>query len=774
MSLNFSGKNLRGLSFRGKNLTGADFSYADVSGVDFSNAILQNANFSHVQGGLQFRWKIALIIIPLFIALILGFAGWIVARGTLIAIVITAIAGVALISYITWQALVNSRQFIGIKNIIVGLSTIKGTKFCGADLTDADFSFAKLKYTDFRNATITRINFHNSKNLDFTNVNGTILIDNKVRDLVVSKRGANKSFVGCNLQGANLAGADLNAANLTAANLWEATLEGAWLEGCNLTRTQVGKTNFYQARLTGACLEAWNIDSTTNLEGVICDFVYLLNNHRERRPSSGNFAVGDFTKIFQPVLHTVDLIFRKGINLEALMSSFHKLNIEYKAGELSIRSIENIGDGVVLVRVHVPVDVNKEKIHNVVLQNYKLALQTLDDKYQENIRNQNSKLEKWSDFAENLDKNTTGSSPEKLVVIKLGNGDDKTGFTVTLQIGEDGSLPAIISRGNLPYSEQVIQFYKQWRTSYQRSIEANFRLTIPDTKITNVIRTEFFDECIAAAETWKICFNNWLKSPDLLSIKERIIENVNPREFLRIIIETENEQLQRLPWNIWDLFEQYPQSEIGLSSSKYQKNYNFFPNKTKVKVLVIIGNERDINVKKYQAMLSEIPDAQVTFMVEPQLWELNDNLWEKNWDIVFFGSHSYRCGDTGSGKIYINQIEGLTIKQLKHNLRTAIAHGLRLAIFNCIDGLELAANLSTLHCPQIIVMREPLPEIVAQEFLNNFLTAFASDKPLYQSVREAREKLRGLEDIYPCVTWLPVICQNPLEVPVNWEQMKSS
>ncbi|MEB3181297.1 MAG: pentapeptide repeat-containing protein [Nostocaceae cyanobacterium] len=774
MSLNFSGKNLRGLSFRGKNLTGADFSYADVRGVDFSNAILQNANFSHVQAGLQFRWKIALIIIPLFISIILRFVGWIVGRGTLGAIVIPAIVGVALISYIGWQTLVNNRQFFGIKNIIVGWSTIKGTKFCGADLTDADFSFAKLKYTDFRQATITRTNFHNSKNLDFARVNGTILIDDKVRDLVVSKRGANKSFIGCNLQGANLAGADLNAANLTAANLWEATLEGAWLEGCNLTRTQVVKTNFYQARLTGACLEAWNIDSTTNLEGVICDFVYLLNNHRERRPSSGNFAVCDFTKIFQPVLHTVDLIFRKGINLEALMSSFQKLNIEYKAGELSIRSIENIGDGVVLVRVQVPVDVNKEQIHNAVLENYKLALQEVDDKYQDNIRSQNSKLENWSDFADNLDKNTTGYSSGKLVVIKLEDGDDRTGFTVTLQMGEYGSLPSIESRVKLPYSEQIIQFYKQWRASYRRSIEANFRLTIPDSKLTNLKRNEVFNECISAAETWKICFNNWLKSPDIWPIKEWIIENINYQESLRIIIETENEQLRCLPWNIWDLFEQYPYAEIGLSSYRYQKNPNFFNPKNKVKVLVIIGNERDINVKKYQAMVEEIPDAQVTFMVEPEVWELNDNLWEKNWDIVFFGSHSYRCGDTGSGKIYINQTEGLTIKQLKHSLRTAIAHGLRLAIFNCIDGLELAANLSTLHFPQIIVMREPLPEIVAQEFLNNFLTAFASGKPLYQSVREAREKLRGWEDIYPCVTWLPVICQNPLDIPVNWEQMKSS
>jgi hypothetical protein len=31
-------------------------------------------------------------------------------------------------------------------------------------------------------------------------------------------------------------------------------------------------------------------------------------------------------------------------------------------------------------------------------------------------------------------------------------------------------------------------------------------------------------------------------------------------------------------------------------------------------------------------------------------------------------------------------------------------------------------------------------------------------------VREAREKLQGLEDRYPCATWLPVICQNPSNI----------
>jgi hypothetical protein len=35
--------------------------------------------------------------------------------------------------------------------------------------------------------------------------------------------------------------------------------------------------------------------------------------------------------------------------------------------------------------------------------------------------------------------------------------------------------------------------------------------------------------------------------------------------------------------------------------------------------------------------------------------------------------------------------------------------------------------------------------------------------PLDRSVHQAREQLQGLEDRYPCASWLPIVCQNPAE-----------
>lgn len=93
----------------------------------------------------------------------------------------------------------------------------------------------------------------------------------------------------------------------------------------------------------------------------------------------------------------------------------------------------------------------------------------------------------------------------------------------------------------------------------------------------------------------------------------------------------------------------------------------------------------------------------------------------------------------------------MTIEQLKYALKKAVVGGLNIAIFNSCDGLGLAQQLADLQIPQIIVMREPVPDRVAQAFLKYFLAAFAQGQSFYLAVREARERLQGLEDRFPAL-----------------------
>ncbi|NET58017.1 MAG: pentapeptide repeat-containing protein [Symploca sp. SIO2E6] len=204
-------------------------------------------------------------------------------------------------------------------------------------------------------------------------------------------RGAN--LKGANLFGtdfidADLSGADLRQADLTAADLSQANLTGVDLREARLIRTQALAANFQQVRFTGACLEDWNIDSDTNLDGVMCDYVYLKSKYiterklyllQERRPYTGNFELGEFSKLFQKVLEPVDLVFRNGIDWQAFLVSFQELQVESSEHQLSIQSLENKNSGVLVIKLNVPNDANKAEIEQSFKHKYRLAIQNIEE-----------------------------------------------------------------------------------------------------------------------------------------------------------------------------------------------------------------------------------------------------------------------------------------------------------------------------------------------------------------------------------------------------------
>jgi WD40 repeat protein len=254
---------------------------------------------------------------------------------------------------------------------------------------------------------------------------------------------------------------------------------------------------------------------------------------------------------------------------------------------------------------------------------------------------------------------------------------------------------------------------------------------------------------------------------------------LSQHEEIRVIVETDSVELQQIPWQTWDLFaDRYPNSEIVLSPPEYELPYkkSSTRKKSKVRILAVLGDSQGINTKFDRDELEKHSRwADIEFLDEKLT---KKKLLEKivetpGWDILFFAGHS----DTDDkGKIAwfaINKQERLTIGELKNSLREAIANGLHLAIFNSCKGLGLANDFAKLHLPQSIVMREPIPDEVAQEFLQHFLSAFAGNNSFYMSVRMARNQLEdSYNNQYPGVSWLPTICQNPaaetIKMPDIW------
>ncbi|MDY6807157.1 MAG: pentapeptide repeat-containing protein [Cyanobacteriota bacterium] len=256
-----------------------------------------------------------------------------------------------------------------LRPVAIAIAAAGGTNFKGADLTDANFSQADLTCSDFRLANLTRACWRNAEKLSLSRLDNTILAAPEVRQLLVSGDGHKKYYVAANLRGANLVNADLSYANFKTANLSEATLEAACLDWANLTEVQAIGTDFSCAKMTGVRLDSWNINSKTKLEEVDSKFVYLLESPKpgtddsERRPCSGNFAEGEFTKLFEKVTNTIDFIFHQGIEWKPFIAAVKLVKEENEGLGLTINSIENKGDGVVVIKVSLPPDANKYKVH---------------------------------------------------------------------------------------------------------------------------------------------------------------------------------------------------------------------------------------------------------------------------------------------------------------------------------------------------------------------------------------------------------------------------
>ncbi|MEI2577578.1 nSTAND1 domain-containing NTPase [Scytonema sp. PRP1] len=368
----------------------------------------------------------------------------------------------------------------------------------------------------------------------------------------------------------------------------------------------------------------------------------------------------------------------------------------------------------------------------------------------------------------------------KSVVISLGSGDLNNGFpNVTARLWSSGNSFPEQFIGSLPAAPSLVELCQNWQLNYKnvcgrqhlRSllVEDDDDLEIDEGGITNVSVVSFHEVCQKLQED----INHWLKSFEFINIERQLRSQLNPAEEIRVIIETNNDLLRRLPWHRWDFFNDYPQAEMALSQPEYKRrepNKSKLPRK-KVRILAVLGNSQGIDLEREIRFLDSLLDAEIVFLVNPSRQEFNTVLWQNpGWDMFFFAGHSQTEGETG--RIYINDNKtnnSLTIGQLEEALKAAIDNGLQLAIFNSCDGLGLASALEKLNIPTVIVMREPVPNLVAQEFFKHFLAAFAVERrSLYLAVQQARRKLQGLEDDFPGASWLPVICQNPAVEPPSW------
>ena len=373
-----------------------------------------------------------------------------------------------------------------------------------------------------------------------------------------------------------------------------------------------------------------------------------------------------------------------------------------------------------------------------------------------------------------------------LVILNLGSGDLLTGFPqVTVRLWTAGSSLPEQSVGSLPPAPKLIELYRTWQSIYHclcssrtlrsaiAAVEEDDMLEIDEVGITNISENNL--ELVSK----ELCIelNTWLSEWGFLKIERHMRSQLHPTEEIRIILETDNELLRHLPWHKWEILQDYRKANIALSQSDY-KCHQFRHTqilRNKIRILAILGDSRNIDVRAEREFLQNLPNAETTFLVNPSRQEFNTELWSPlGWDILFFAGHSQT--EEKTGRLYINENStnnSITIEKLEEALKASIERGLMLTIFNSCDGLGLASALERLHIPVVVVMREPVSNRVAQEFLRYFLEAFAIDRLSFnRAMQRSCRKLQGLEVDFPGASWLPISCQNPAIKLPTWLELE--
>jgi branched-chain amino acid transport system substrate-binding protein len=351
---------------------------------------------------------------------------------------------------------------------------------------------------------------------------------------------------------------------------------------------------------------------------------------------------------------------------------------------------------------------------------------------------------------------------------------------------EDRLLP-------LPHQE-LLDAYTTWQNSYlawggrnrfwQRSINAMNEEPIE----TNVAISTEANASIRNAVDLKNRlikeFNIWLSmsvSPDLFAIRESLIDHITTQQYrgrselLSIIIQTitEDEELdlilQKLPWNEWQFVHERYGDDQGIALSTRDAPNVAQPTNA-LKALVIIGSYNEpenggIDLKPdlnaLRQTLGEIVELEVWPSLENPESNTRLNLLQKleqeTYHLIFF------CGHSLDHEIYLNDNEYISMNDIQFtNALTGLKRrGLLLLFFNSCSGLKIARTGMSVGVPYVVVMKELVHDLVAQEFIKYFLKeATKPGIPIHIAFNEARRKLRWLTGL-PHGEFLPVLFQNP-------------
>ncbi|MGJ3251909.1 MAG: CHASE2 domain-containing protein [Elainellaceae cyanobacterium] len=357
----------------------------------------------------------------------------------------------------------------------------------------------------------------------------------------------------------------------------------------------------------------------------------------------------------------------------------------------------------------------------------------------------------------------------------------------------------------LSYPQSLIELYQQWRQfylSFYRTVQIPLVLS---PHVENGLRGRRAESgsIISTPKDWQAklveveakflyAFHHWLRSAELYEIRAKLAEASRLNrdgQPVDLFLTCTPIQLSRLPWETWEIGTEFA-SMGGIRIARSPANIRVEANprnslpRRRTRILAILGDDTGLNFKVDRdavQSLSRFADIEfVGWQPGKSIDELKTEITQAiahplGWDILFFAGHSNETTMTG-GELAIAPQTHIALRDIAPQLAIAKERGLQFAIFNSCNGINIAETLIDLGLSQVAVMREPIHNRVAQEFLIRFLQSLADHKDVHESLITASQFLKTTKNLtYPSAYLAPSLFRHPDSTlfrvqPIGWKQ----
>ena len=333
----------------------------------------------------------------------------------------------------------------------------------------------------------------------------------------------------------------------------------------------------------------------------------------------------------------------------------------------------------------------------------------------------------------------------------------------------------------LNYPEILTTLYKDWQqiylsfytTALRGRVQASGSLNAPPPPV------DWHAKLVQAEAKLLYEFHRWLRSGDLFEIRRAIasaashkIDHSSPP--VNVFLTCSPLELERFPWEAWEISDFANAGNIRIirtpQNIRGQADEQQALPRRKARVLAILGDETGLNFqadREAVRSLSRVAEVEfVGWQKGQDIGELKQHICDaiadaKGWDILFFAGHSNETSITG-GQLAIAPNTSMQISEIEPYLAKAKARGLQFAIFNSCSGLTIANALIDLGLSAVAIMREPVHNKVAEEFLVRFLQSLAEYKDVHESMLAACQYLKLEKKVtYPSAYLIPSLYCHP-------------